>query len=455
METTLEERLINHIAETDFDDLDQQTVRSCKKLVLDSLGVVFPGGKAPGCPETVELMRSWRSIDGSSVLLHGFSVAPPLAALVNSMMMHALDFDDTLDVSALHAFVNVLPAGLAAAENRGKVSGRDLITALVLGTDVICRLSLAIDRPLSWIRTATCGGFGAAATAGKILGLGKEELSNALGVMYSRTSGNAQGLIEGRLVKRMQPGFAASAGVTSSYLAARGITGSRLFLTGPYGFYNLYEQGDYHAEAVTEGIGEHFTIKDLSLKPYPSCRMTHSTIGAAMKLKDRVGPVDQIERIDVSVSSMVAEMVGKPFEIGTNPQVDAQFSIGYTTACAFIRGDAFLGDFETDKIKDPAVQRLAERVFVSVNKDIPAKDISQAEMKVTLKEGSVLTHSVRVAPGNPEDPMSDEHCREKFNKCIDYSGVEFNEEARKKLISMIDDLEHLQDVNELVRIMAG
>jgi 2-methylcitrate dehydratase PrpD len=152
---------------------------------------------------------------------------------------------------------------------------------------------------------------------------------------------------------------------------------------------------------------------------------------------------------------MVAEMVGKPFEIGTNPQVDAQFSIGYTTACAFIRGDVFLGDFETDKIMDPAVQELAERVFVSVNKGIPAKDISQAEMKVTLKEGSVLTHSVRVAPGNPEDPMSDEQCRGKFNKCIDYSGVEFNEEARKELISMINDLEHLQDVNELVRIMAG
>lgn len=455
MEPTLEEQLVNYITETGFDELGQEAVCSCKKLVLDSLGVVFPGSKAPGCPETISLMRSWRSVDGAPVLLHGFSVAPPLAAMVNSMMMHALDFDDTLDASALHAFVNVLPAALATAENRGKVSGRELITALVLGTDVICRISFAIDRPLSWIRTATCGGFGAAATAGKILGLGKEELLNALGVMYSRTSGNAQGLIEGRLVKRMQPGFASSAAVTAAFLAGRGITGSRLFLTGPYGFYNLYEQGDYDPDRVTQGIGGHFTINDLSLKPYPSCRMTHSTIGAALKLKEQIGTVDEIKRIDVSVSSMVAEMVGKSFEIGTNPQVDAQFSIGYTAACAFIRGDVFLEDFEMDRIMDPAVKRLADNIFVSVNKDIPAKDIFQAEMKVTLNDGSVLTHFVQVPPGNPEDPMSDQQCREKFNKCIDYSGLAFNEQARKELISMIDDLELLPDLSQLVRVMAG
>jgi 2-methylcitrate dehydratase PrpD len=256
-------------------------------------------------------------------------------------------------------------------------------------------------------------------------------------------------------VKRMQPGFASSAGVTSAYLAARGITGSRLFLTGPYGFYNLYEQGDYHPERISKGIGQHFTINDLSLKPYPSCRMTHSTIGAALKLKEQLPTSDQIENIDISVSSMVAEMVGKAFEIGSNPQVDAQFSLGYTTACAFIRGDVFLDDFETEKIMDPAVQRLAGRVVVSVNEEIPAKDIFQTEIKVTLKDGSVLSHSVQVPPGNPEDPMSDGQCREKFNKCIDYSGLSFDDQARKELIYMIDNLEDLKDIHQLVRALAG
>ncbi|MBN2034646.1 MAG: MmgE/PrpD family protein [Deltaproteobacteria bacterium] len=455
MEPNLEERLVDHIAGTDFSDLDEEAVRCCKKLIMDSFGVVFPGNHAPGCPEIVELMRSWQCAQGATVLLSGIRVPPPLAAMTNSTMMHALDFDDTLDASALHTFVNVLPASLAAAENGQKVNGKELITALVLGVDIICRISLAIERPLSWIRTATCGSFGAAATAAKILGLGKEAIFNALGIVYSQTAGNAQGLIEGRLVKRMQPGFAASAGVISAYLASRGITGSRHFLTGPYGFYPLYEHSNYNPLRVTEAIGEHFAIVDLSMKPYPSCRMTHSTIDAAMKLKDEAGPVDGIQRIDVAVSSMVAEMVGKPFQIGADPQVDAQFSIPYTTACAFIRGEVFLKDFETAEILDPALKALAEKVRVSINTHIPAKDILKAEMKVTRSDGRVFTCLVSVPSGNPLNPLSDEQCRKKFNKCIDYSGISFKEKARKELISMIEDLEMVPNVRDLVRVMAG
>ncbi len=454
MEPALEKRLIEHVARTGFDDLDAESVRCCKKLVMDSLGVVFPGSRAPGCPEIVDLLGSWQSRAGASVFLTGFRTAPPLAAMANSAMMHALDFDDTLDASALHTFVSVLPAALAAAENRSGVGGKELITALVLGADVICRISLAIDRPLSWIRTATCGSFGAAAAAGKILGLNEEGLSNALGLAYAQTSGNAQGLIESRLVKRMQPGFAASAGVVSAFLAARGITGSREFLTGSYGFYPLYEQGDFHPERVCEALGKHFAIADLSIKPYPCCRMTHSAIGAALKLKSRVGPVNDIERIEVSVSSMVSEMVGKPFHIGENPQVDAQFSIAYTTACALARGDVFLQDFETDRISDPVVKQLADRVGVSVNLDLPAKDILRSEMTVTRNDGMVFSEREPVPLGNPKNPVSEERCREKFNRCIDYSGLAVEEKAKKDLISMIETLETVSDAAELVRAMA-
>ena len=137
----------------------------------------------------------------------------------------------------------------------GGVDGKTLITALVLGVDVINRISLAIRRPLSWIRTATCGSFGAAAAAGKILGLDRGQMQNALGVVYSQTSGNAQGLLEGRLIKRMQPGLAAQAGVLSAFLAREGITGSHEFLEGAYGFYNLYERGEYDPAPVTPGFG--------------------------------------------------------------------------------------------------------------------------------------------------------------------------------------------------------
>ena len=450
----LEYKLIDHITKVRYEDLPPEAVDCCKLLIMDALGVTFPGSQAPGCPEVAGLAHAWRSESGASILIHGDRTLPPFAALVNSTMMHALDFDDTLDASALHTFVNVLPAAMAAAETVGSVNGKRFMTALILGVDVICRLSMGISRPLSWIRTATCGSFGAAATVGKILGFNHEQMTNALGVAYSQTAGNAQGLLEGRLVKRMQPGFAAQAGLTSAFLAERGITGSHEFLEGTYGFYNLYEQGEFDRGPIVENLGSHYTITDLSIKPYPSCRMTHASIDAALELRGVIGGVvENIDQIEVKASKMVTEMVGKPFVIGTNPQVDAQFSIAYTVACAMARGDVFIGDFEAEAINDTQVKKLADRVTVSVNPDLLAKDILQTELIITMKDGRTHRKRINVPLGNPANAMDAEQCREKFKKCVAYSGLDFDKPKIEELLSMIDSLEDIQDINRMIALM--
>ena len=115
----LEYKLIDHIANVRYEDLPPEAVKYCKLLIMDALGVTFPGSQAPGCPEVTGLANVWKSESGASVLIHGHKTIPPFAALVNSTMMHALDFDDTLDASALHTFVSVLPAAMAAAETVG------------------------------------------------------------------------------------------------------------------------------------------------------------------------------------------------------------------------------------------------------------------------------------------------------------------------------------------------
>jgi len=290
--------------------------------------------------------------------------------------------------------------------------------------------------------------------ASKILGLDREKIASSLGVVYSQTSGNAQGLIEGRLVKRMQPGFAASAGVTSAFLAMKGITGSTDFLCGPYGYYNLYEAGQFDLKPVLESLGSHYSINDLSIKPYPSCRMTHASIDAALELRRAIGAaVPNIDQIDVIASKMVTEMVGKPFVLGTNPQVDAQFSIAYTVACALVRGDVFIGDFETGAIQDRHIKALADRVRVSVNPQLPAKDILHAEVTIKMKDGRTHGKAVSVPLGNPAKAMAAEKCREKFRKCVAYSGLDFDSAKIEELLSMIDSLEDIQDINRLIALM--
>jgi len=452
---SLEEILVRHLAGTQYEDLPAEAVRYCKLLVMDSLGVVFPGKSAPGCREVVKLAEKWGGKEGASLLIYGNRTAPPLAAMANSTMMHALDFDDTLDVSALHTFVSVLPAALAAAEASGtKVSGKEFITALVLGVDVICRLSMGIRRPLSWIRTATCGSFGAATAAGKILRLNQDGMSNALGIAYGQTSGNAQGLLEGRLVKRMQPGFAASAGLLSAFLAGDGITGSRDFLEGPYGFYRLYEQGEYDAGPVVEKIGEHHTILDLSIKPYPCCRMTHSSIDAALRLRKRIGePYENITEVVVKASEMVTQMVGKPFVIGTNPQVDAQFSIPYTVAVALRQGTVFLDDFSPSAVCDEKRKSFAGRIRVEKDPALPAKDLFHSRMAVRTAGGGVYEEAVDVPLGNPSNPMNVEQCRSKFERCLSQSDVHLSPDRVQSLLSTIEHLETVDDVGILIQLM--
>jgi 2-methylcitrate dehydratase PrpD len=279
-------------------------------------------------------------------------------------------------------------------------------------------------------------------------------MANALGVVYSQTSGNAQGLLERRLVKRMQPGFAAQAGVTSAFLARSGITGSRHFLQGEYGFYNLYEVGEFDSGPVLDGLGQHYTIMDLSLKPYPCCRMTHAAIDTALELGKVIGsfPAD-IAEIQVTVSKMVTEMVGRPFVIGTDPQVDAQFSIPYTVSAAIIRGDLFLEDFEIEQITDAQVKALAERVQVVPDPSLPDKDITHCTVLVRMKSGKRYERAVEAPLGNPDNPMDISRCKQKFEKCVASSAVSLGAEKVNHLLSVIENLEAAEDVGLITSLM--
>ena len=447
-------KLVDHVTGTQFSDLPEAVVDNAKRFILDSLGVAIAGSSAPGCKEVVDLVKELGGKPEATILIYGGKVPSPSAAMANSMMMHALDFDDTLDESALHAHVSVLPAALATAESVGKVSGKDLITAVTLGVDLVCRLGLATRRPLSWIRSATCGFFGAAAAAGKVMGLDGDQMSNALGVAYSQVAGNAQCLIDGGLVKRMQPAFAARAGILSAFLAQGGITGARHFLEGQYGFFNLYEGGNYGREKLLEDLGNRFEGMKLSIKPYPSCRMTHAAIDAALAIREEHGiePSD-IEEIIVHASKMVYDMVGSPFAIRENPQVDAQFSIPYTVAAALIRGDVFLKDFEESPIRDPRALACAEKVRVEVDPELAERDMMTAHLVLKTKD-KVYSKRVNRVKGNPLNPMSLDDCIEKFRKCILSSQRPMPGEKVDEILDCLVNLEGLKEIRKLMGLLS-
>lgn len=445
--------LVKYAINTKYESLPSCVVEKTKMLILDTLGCCIAGSSAVGVKEIVELLNKWDGERESTILVYGYRVPAPSAAFANSVMTHARDLEDTQDVAVIHCTTPILPAALAIAESEN-ASGKDLITAVALGVDILCRTGLASPRPQlkGWFHTTTLGCFAAAVAVGKILGLNENQMMNAVGISYSQFAGNQQCLEERTLAKRIQPAFAARTGVFSALLAKRGITGPKNVLEGKYGFYNLYLDGKYNRNIIIDSLGEIFEILNLSMKYYPSCRGTSASIDVALSLlQENNIKADQIKEILVYITPLTNSLVGKPYEIGETPQVDAQFSIPYTVARAFIKGDIFIDAFEDEAVRDITTLKLAKKVKAVVNPDAKkSSSFLPLKMEVKMEDGIVYRGETDTIKGSPQNPMSRKECVEKFNKCVGFAINPISIEARKNVVHMVDLLEELDDVNKLI-----
>lgn len=452
---TSEQRLAEFAAGATFEELPPTVVSALKRLLLDSAGVALAGSTAPGVDAVIGAVRSWGG-RGSSVYAASVEVAPPFAALANGVMSTARDFDDTLDDAMLHTQPSVLSAALAVAEARG-ASGRDLLTAVAVGTELLCRMGRARRRPQEFLPTGTLAGMAAAAAAGRVLELDTPRLLDACGVAYSACAGNVQPLHEGRLVKRYHAGFAARTGVVSAELAARGLTGAARYLEGDHGYYRLYERGDYAPAVLTEDLGERWHLLDLSLKPYPSARDNHGVVEAAIALAEQhdVRP-DTIDAVEVWLPPNPFGVSGRPLgTLGGDPVVEAIISAAYCVASALLRRRQVLDDFTPEAVADPQVQALGRRVRVLVHPDVddPVTFVPQ-RLVVTLVGGQVLTVEVPVLRGHPTRPLSDAEVTAKYTACLAFAAAPIGTRTAQAIVEAVDGLDSAADAGELARLLS-
>ena len=452
--------LAANAAKMSYRDLPDDVVMITKKFILDTLGCAIAGSSAPGCGSVVEVVKDWGGKKESTIMVYGGKVIATHAALVNSMMIQALEIDDIHEEAMLHANVTVLPAALAMAERKGNVSGEELIGAVAIGIDVVGRLGLGIiSRHLDWIITTVTGYFGAAVAAGKILGMEEDKLHNAMGIALTQTAGSLQTVADKVLVKRMLAGFAARGGVLAAVLAEKGITGVKNVFEGPWGFYPLYYEGKYDRNRILKQLGETFEGKNLGVKLYMGNRRTHPCIDATLSI------VEENDLKAYDVAEVVAHVneasyikVGGSFEIGENPQVDAQFNIPYALALAIARRHVFVDDFLEERIRtDREVLELSRRVKV-VGDQGSVKEVGRGAVPcvvdIRTKDNRVYSRRVDVTSGSPEKPASMEDVAEKFRKCCAFSVKPLSKKKVEDIIRMTDDLENVRDVKSLMKLMA-
>src|SRR5690606_37255072 len=269
--------------------------------------------------------------------------------------------------SSLHPSAPVVPAALAAAEMTG-ADGATTLAAIVAGYEICCRLGLALDPTAHYARgfhpTATAGTFGAAAAAGRLLGLDAAGMQAAFGIAGSQAAGSLQFLANGAWNKRYQVGAAAMNGLAAAVLAAEGFRGAIAAIEGKHGFLAGYSDGADPARAVTDLGQDHETLR-IGLKPYPSCRYTHAALDGLLAIRREHGlTADAVEAVEIGLHPNGITLTAEPEEAKRRPRgvVEGQFSMHFTAAMALDQGSFGWDDYR--RLADPALDALADRIIV-------------------------------------------------------------------------------------------
>ena len=448
----IEKKLVEYIMETPFEMLPKEVIDIAKKVVLTVLGTTIGGAREEGCETLLSQVKEWGGKEEATILIHGGLVPAHNAVLVNSAMARALDFCDSM-LMGIHFGSSTIPTALAVAELKGGCSGREFLTALVVGTEVAVRMHFSSIYD-GFDPTGVCAIFATTAIAGRILGLKSGQMLNALALAFNRAGGSMQSNIDGSLAVRLNQGFASQGGIICAQLAQRGITGPKNFLSGIYGYFHLYAKDRYEPKAVIGELGERFEFAKTIFKKYPSCGGTLVSTDAILDLiADQDLTPEDITQITVKVTPPIYKLVGHPFKIGDNPRVNAQFSIQYCVANALLRGSSRLKHFEENYVREPKIMELIDNIFVISDPDLEKRTRLAIEMEIRTKQGVAYHKVVDYFKGTPENPLTNEEHLERFYDCVRYGDESLSQENVEKILDLVSQLEELPDVCHLIPLL--
>jgi 2-methylcitrate dehydratase PrpD len=438
--TDLTTSLAGFVAKSRWEDVPSQVRHEAKRSLLNFFGTAI-GGSRDGAVETaLGVMSAFAGPGAASLIGRRERLDGLTASFLNAAAGNVFDFDDTHVPTVIHPTAPVAPPLLALAETR-RIRGADLLHAFVLGVDVACRLGNAVSPGhyrRGWHITSTCGVFGAAAAAGKLLGLDARRLTWALGGAAAQSSGLVETL--GTMAKSVGVGQAARGGLLAALLAQDGLTGPDQPIEGPRGFASVMSDGA-DLPSIVERLGERWEILANSYKPYPCGVVLNAVIDACLALRSP-GP-EEIRRIVVRGHPLLAERTDRPaVTTGREAQVSAQHSV----AVALLFGAAGVAEYGDDAVADPAV--LALRAKVTVERDA-AMAVGAARVRIELASGESRAVTVEQATGSLERPLSDAAIEAKL-RALARHGCPGLDPGR--LIDAVWSMDRSDDVGQIMRL---
>jgi 2-methylcitrate dehydratase PrpD len=452
--------LAEYVANTVYEDLPEKALEMTKMSLLDALGVTLAaGGLCTECKAFVEIAMESGGKKESTILGFGEQVPAHMAAFANGAMAHALDFEDAHDLALVHPNAAAVPAALATAESIGDVNGKDFITALAVGCDIVCRLGLAFNEnpgEYGWYIPPILGSFGAAAAAGKLLNLDKNGILDAFSLTLCQSTCSAELRYSPHSdIRSVRDAFAAQAGVLAARLAQKGVKGFDQPFEGKAGLFNLYSKGNYDRLQLVEGLGTQFEGAHISFKPWPACRGTHTYIEAALHiLKEHALHPDDIIDARVIVSAF-NRMLCEPENIKRAPQtvIDAKFSIPFTVATALYYKEVGLAHFTPERLKDQNVLQLAQKIRYELDPGLGLRDATRGFLEIKTKGNKTYAKRIDQAYGHPDNPVSQKAIVAKFMACADKARTKIPEKKLKEVVKCILALEEIKNIRQIVTLL--
>jgi 2-methylcitrate dehydratase PrpD len=437
-ETSVAETLAGKIVALKSGALPELTTRKCEDLLIDVVGLCVT---ARNEDYVASALAGWDDDGPCTVIGHKRTVTASGAAFVNGTAAHGEDFDDTFEGGPVHAGAVIVPAVLAACE-RHNPDGRMALMGIVIGTEVLCRLSLVVPKAVhkaGFHPTAIFGAMGAAAGVGVALGLNARQIVDAFGIAGSMAGGIIEYLAEGAWTKRLHAGWAAQSGIRAALLARQGFVGPRTVLEGVHGLFHGFAHtthGDY--DALVGDFGARWVTDTLAFKPYPCGTMAQPYIDCARRLATRGVKPDEISEIVCEVAEGTVHRLWEPLADKQRPRngYAAKFATPYLLAAGFVHGGVGLAAFTETAIRDSKVLALAGKVKYVIDPQNPYPNHYTGHIRATLKDGSVIEERQPHLRGGAQEPLTRQDVTEKFALNVQHGGwTNRQSEANLKLLA--------------------
>lgn len=451
------------VLQTNYEDIPADVIELGKKSILDGLGLALAGSRADsGAISRKFVEQSGVCLGKATIIGTRQKTSPRFAALVNGLSIHADDFDDTQLAAAkdrvygllVHPTVPVLPAIFALAEQR-KVSGKEWTLAYHVGVEVECKIAEAIaprHYQDGFHSTGTCGPFGSAAACAKLLNFDLAHTLQAFGLAASNSGGLRENF--GTMTKPYQAGHAAESGLVAAELTALGWTAAEQILEADRGFFHA-AGGSYDASAIMDRLGKPWTFASpgISLKPYPSGSLTHPAMTELGRLIEANNiQAAEVEKVDIGANhNMTTTLLHHDPKTG----LEGKFSMEFCLAILLVDRKAGLSQFSDKVVQRHDVQAMIRKInfYVDPEAENAGFDKMTSILKITLKNGKVITGRAVFGKGSPENPMTFDETAAKFMGCAEYAG--WPRAKAEKIIAFIRNLESIPDVSALAPLLAA